>query len=244
LSIELVFLLQELFIRRYIMKIGILGSGMVGRTIAAKLAQNGHAVMLGTRDVQRTLAHNEPDFMGNPPVNIWIQQNPSVKLDTFAETGAFGDIIFNCTLGMGSLEALQLAGESNLNGKVLVDISNPLDFSRGMPPTLTVCNTDSLGEQIQRAFPQAKVVKTLNTITAPVMVNPAMIAGDHDVFVSGEDSAAKAQVTNLLKTEFGWKNVVDLGGISTARGVEMMMPVWLSLMSALQTPFFGYKIVK
>jgi 8-hydroxy-5-deazaflavin:NADPH oxidoreductase len=146
---------------------------------------------------------------------------------------------------MGSIEALKMAGEANLNDKILIDISNPLDFSKGMPPTLTVCNTDSLAEQIQATFPQLKVVKTLNTLTADLMVNPAKVAnGDHDIFVSGNDAQAKATITEFLKREFGWKNVIDLGDISTARGTEMLLPVWLRLYGALQTPYFNFKIVR
>ncbi len=152
--------------------------------------------------------------------------------------------MFNATNGMGSLEALKLAGESNLNGKILVDISNPLDFSKGMPPSLSVCNTDSLGEQIQRAFPAVKVVKTLNTVTASLMVNPRQLAdGDHHVFVSGNDAGAKAQVTDLLKTWFGWKHVIDLGDITTARGTEMYLPLWLRLWGALGTGMLNIKVV-
>lgn len=225
------------------MNVGILGTGVVGRTFGAKLAQLGHGVMIGTRDVDRTLAHTEPDYMGNPPFKVWQGQNPQIKLDTFEAAAAFGDILLNCTSGSGSLEALKLAGEANLNGKILIDIANPLDFSKGMPPSLWVCNTDSLGEQIQRAFPQLKVVKSLNTMNANVMVNPALVAGDHDVFVCGNDVAAKAEVTTLLKTWFGWKSVVDLGDITNARGAEMVLPIWLSLMGALQTPMFNFKVV-
>ncbi|MBI5670962.1 MAG: NAD(P)-binding domain-containing protein [Chloroflexi bacterium] len=225
------------------MNIGVLGTGMVGRAISAKLSQSGHDVMIGTRDVDRTLAHSEPDFMGNPPFREW-QQHAHVKLGTFAEAAAFGEILFNCTSGMASLAALKLAGERNLNGKILIDIANPLDFSRGMPPTLSVCNTDSLGEQIQRAFPQARVVKTLNTMNANVMVNPSLLSGDHDVFVSGNDAAAKAQVTDILKDWFGWKSVIDLGDITTARGAEMVLPLWLHLMAALKTPMFNFKVVR
>lgn len=226
------------------MNIGILGTGMVGRTLSAKLAQLEHSVMMGTRDVDNTLAHAEPDFMGNPPFNIWQQQNSQIKLSTFAESARFGQIVFNCTSGVGSLEALKMAGERNLNGKVLVDIANPLDFSKGMPPTLSVCNTDSLGEQIQRAFPQVKVVKTLNTMNAHLMVNPALLPGDHDVFISGNDADAKAQVTDLLKRQFGWKSVLDLGDITTARGAEMILPIWLHLFNAFQTPMFNIKVVR
>ncbi len=226
------------------MNIGILGTGVVGRTFGAKLAQLGHNTMIGTRSIDKTLAVTEPDSMGNLPFRVWLQQNPQIQLGTFEDAATFGEILFNCTSGTGSLEALKMAGESNLNDKVLLDIANPLDFSKGMPPTLSVCNTDSLGEQIQRAFPHLKVVKTLSTMNTNVMVNPALLSGDHDVFVSGNDSAAKAQVTDFLKREFGWKSVIDLGDITTARGVEMILPIWLNLFSALQSPLFNFKVVR
>jgi len=225
------------------MHIGILGTGMVGQTLAARLVAHGHAVLIGTRDVAATLARTTPDQMGNPPFSVWHKQNTQVQLGTLAQAAAFGEIIFNCTTGAGSLSALQAAGEKNLNGKILMDLANPLDFSRGMPPALSVCNTDSLGEQIQRAFPRVKVVKTLNTLTAAVMLNPGLVPGEHDVFVSGNDAQAKVQVTNLLK-QFGWKNVIDLGDITTARGTEMVLPLWITLMGVNQTPMFNFHIVK
>jgi 8-hydroxy-5-deazaflavin:NADPH oxidoreductase len=224
------------------MNIGVLGTGIVGRTIGEKLVELGHAVVIGTRDVADTLARTNTDRMGNAPFKLWQEQHAQIKLGTFAEAAAFGEIIFTCTSGQGTLEALTLADASNLQGKVIVDTTNALDFSRGFPPTLFVCNDDSLGEQIQRSFPEAKVVKSLNTMTAYLMVNPGLVAGDHDVFVSGDDAGAKAQVTALLK-EFGWQSVVDLGDITTARGVEMMMLFWLTMMGKLQTSKFNYKIV-
>jgi predicted dinucleotide-binding enzyme len=153
--------------------------------------------------------------------------------------------LFNATNGGGSLEALALAGEMNLNGKVLIDVANPLDFSRGMPPTLFVCNTDSLGEQIQRAFPEVKVVKSLNTVTASLMVNPRQLAdGDHHIFVCGNDTEAKRQVVELLTSWFGWKHIIDLGDISTARGTEMYLPFWLRLWGALGTGLLNVNVVK
>lgn len=226
------------------MNIGILGTGMVGRTISTKLAQLGHVVVMGTRDVDKTLAHAEPDFMGNPPLNVWHQQNPQIKIRTFTDSANFGELLFNCTAGAGSLAALKMAGQDNLNGKVLIDIANPLDFSTGMPPTLSICNTDSLGEQIQRTFPEVKVVKALNTMNANLMVNPALLSNEHDVFVCGNDPAAKEQVINFLKSQLGWQSVVDLGDITNARGVEMILPMWLNLYNAFQTPLFNFKIVR
>ncbi|MGA8856984.1 MAG: NADP oxidoreductase, partial [Candidatus Bathyarchaeia archaeon] len=146
--------------------------------------------------------------------------------------------------GSASLEALKLAGAKNLKGKILVDISNPLDFSKGMPPTLTVCNTDSIGEQIQRAFPDAKVVKTLNTINCNVMVTPHIVSGPHDIFMSGNDAKAKAKVHEIVTDWFGWKSVIDLGDITTARGPEMYLALWVRLMAVNQTPNFNIRIVK
>jgi len=227
------------------MKIGIMGTGMVGQILAAKLVEVGHDVKIGTRDVNKTLARTDPDPFGNPPFGEWQKKNPKVKLGTFAETAAHGEVLINATAGTGALPALKSAGEANLKGKILMDVSNPLDFSKGMPPTLTVCNTDSLGEQIQRAFPKVKVVKTLNTTNAYVMINPRQVgSGDHHIFVCGNDADAKTKVTGYLKNWFGWKEVIDLGDITNARGTEMLLPIWVRLMGALQTPMFNFKIVK
>lgn len=226
------------------MKVAVLGTGSVGQIIGARLSGLGHQVMIGTRDVDATLTRKSLDYMGRPGFGVWHEQNPQIKVGTFSEAAAFGEVIFNCTSGMGSLESLNLAGAENMDGKILLDVANPLDFSRGMPPSLTVCNQDSLAEQIQRAFPRVKVVKTLNTMNAQVMVNPGLVPGDHDVFVSGNDADAKAQVTDILKNWFGWKSVVDLGDITTARGVEMILPLWVRLLTVMQTSLFNFKVVK
>jgi hypothetical protein len=215
------------------MKIGILGTGIVGKTIGTKLVQLGHNVKMGSRT-----ANNEK-------ASEWVKASgANASQGTFAEAAAFGELLFNCTSGMVSLEALKIAGASNMNGKILIDISNPLDFSKGMPPTLSVCNSDSLGEQIQRAYPQVKVVKTLNTLNCNIMVNPSLVPGSHDIFVSGNDAGAKAKVIDILKSWFGWKTVIDLGDITTARGTEMLLPIWIRLMGAFQTPNFNFKIVR
>lgn len=225
------------------MRFGILGSGMVGRAVTAGLSGQGHDARIGTRDVEALMARQEPDAMGNEPFSAWSDKNPEVKLGTFSDVAAQAEIVVNATAGSGSLEALALAGDSNLGDKVLIDIANPLDFSRGMPPSLLVCNTDSLAEQIQRAYPATKVVKTLNTVTAYMMIDPAQVGdGEHHIFVSGDDAEAKVQVTEILRT-FGWKHIIDLGGIATARATEMYMPLWLSLMGALDTPVFNIAIV-
>jgi len=226
------------------MRIAVLGTGIVGRTIAARTAALGHDLAIGTRGPGETLARTEPDQMGNPPFSVWRADHQGIALAPFADAAAGAELIVNASSGAAALQVLGLAGEANLAGKVLIDISNPLDFSAGMPPTLFVKDTDSLGEQIQRAFPQAKVVKTLNTLTAPLMADPAALAdGDHTIFLSGDDAGAKATVTELLES-LGWKDVIDLGDITTARGTEMLLPIWLRLMSALGTPAFNLKVVR
>lgn len=226
------------------MKIAVLGTGMVGQALAGRLAELGHEVSVGTRDVAATMGKTTPDGMGNPPYATWAAAHPQVRLATFADAAASAEILVNATSGSVSIAALQAAGSDNLAGKILIDIANPLDFSQGFPPTLFVKDTDSLGEQIQAAFPQMKVVKALNTLTAALMVNPAQLAGgDHSVFVSGNEADAKRTVIGVLES-FGHTDVVDLGDISTARGTEMVLPLWLRLMGALNTPMFNLKVVR
>jgi predicted dinucleotide-binding enzyme len=226
------------------MKIGILGTGVVGQTIAEKVSQLGHDVMIGTRDKEKTLAKKDKDNFGRPPFSEWHKNNPKIKLGTLSETASFGEVLVNATNGVGSVDALKQAGEKNLADKILIDISNPLDFSRGMPPSLTICNTDSLGEQIQKAFPKTKVVKSLNTLNAYLMVNPSLLPETTNLFLNGNDANAKAQVRKLLNS-FGWKDkdIIDMGDISTARGTEQLLPIWVRLWGALQTPIFNFKIV-
>lgn len=227
------------------MNIGILGTGVVGQTIGGALAELGHNIVIGTRDVAGTMSQTEPNAYGLPPFRAWLEQHPRVTAGTFADAARHGETVINATNGVGSLAAFELAGASNLDGKIIIDISNPLDFSQGMPPTLAVCNTDSLGEQIQRAYPDARVVKTLNTVTASLMVNPRQLAdGDHHIFVGGNDAAAKAQVSEWLATWFGWKHIIDLGDITTARGTEMYLPLWLRLWGAVGTGIFNIKVLK
>jgi len=223
-------------------RIGILGSGVVGQTIGAKLAARGEDVVLGTRS---------PTQLGEKrgraaTLEDWLDKvDHKARVGTFEDAARHGEVVINATSGDGSLQALELAGKANLANKILIDVANPLDFSRGMPPSLLVCNTDSLAEQIQRAFPEAKVVKTLNTTTAFVMVDPGQVGGgDHDLFVSGNDAAAKARVIELLGHWFGWRTVIDLGDITTARGTEMLLPIWVRLWGALGTPMFNFKIVR
>jgi predicted dinucleotide-binding enzyme len=227
------------------MRIAVLGTGMVGQAVAGKLAALGHEVIVGTRDPEATLARSEPDYLGNPPFKVWREAHTEVGLGRPGEAAAGAELIVNATNGAGSIEMLESAGEDNLAGKVLVDIANPLDSSQGMPPSLFVSNTDSLGEQIQRRFPQARVVKALNTMNCEVMVDPAKVPGEHDVFVCGEDADAKGQVSELLAS-FGWpvERVRDLGGISSARGTEMYVALWLRLWGALGTGYFNIAVVR
>jgi 8-hydroxy-5-deazaflavin:NADPH oxidoreductase len=214
------------------MRIGILGTGMVGQAIGTRLTQLGHDVRMGSREA------------GNPKARNWVMQaGPRASHGTFADAAGFGDVVFNCTSGDGSLPALKAAGEKNLDGKVIVDVANPLNMSKIPLPELTVCNDDSLGERIQRAFPTAKVVKTLNTMNCQLMVDPSKVPGEHDVFVCGNDPEAKATVKEILR-EFGWDDPLDLGDITASRGTEMMLPVWLRLMVGLKTPMFNFHVAR
>lgn len=221
------------------MDIAVLGTGTVGRTLAAALADRGHAVVVGTRDPGATLARAD----GDSPYAAWQADHPGVGLATFAEAAAGADLVVNASSGTATLEVLALAGGESLTGKVLLDVSNPLDFSEGFPPTLSVKDTDSLGEQVQRAFPQARVVKSLNTLNAGLMTDPGRLGSSTTVFLSGGDAEAKAVVAGLL-AELGHDDVLDLGGIETARGTEMYLPLWLRTMGALGTADFNLKIVR
>lgn len=217
-------------------KFAVLGTGMVGKTIGSKLIELGHEVMMGSR------THN------NDKAAEWVANHSHGKAlqGTFEDAANFGETIFNCTKGMLTLDILDLAKAENLNGKILIDITNPLDFSNGFPPTLTVCNDNSLGEQIQAKFPEVKVVKALNTMNCNIMVNPGLVnGGDHDTFICGNDETARKWVSNLL-TQFGWeaKHVIDLGDISNARGTEQLLPLWVRLMGAVGSPMFQFKVVQ
>ena len=216
-------------------RIAVLGTGVVGTTVGDKLVQIGHEVRMGART---------PD---SEKAAAWVAGAGSgASQGTFADAAASGDVVFNCTAGTASLQALQMAGTENLAGRILIDLANPLDFSKGMPPTLSVSNDDSLGEQIQRWFPRTRVVKTLNTVNCEVMVEPALAGADHDLFLCGNDAEAKAQVTAWLGEWFGWKpaNVIDLGDITAARGTEMLLPLWIRLMLTSGSPHFNFKVVR
>ena len=216
------------------MRIAVLGTSAVGRAIAGRTAEVGHAVTMGTRDPAATCARDE--------FAAWYAGHSNIPLSTFADAAKDADLVVNATGGDGSLAALTAAGD--LGGKVVLDISNPLDHASGFPPDLFVANTDSLGEQIQRAFPDARVVKALNTMNNAVMVRPRDLAGgDHTVFVCGDDESAKATATGLLK-EFGHRDVFDLGDITAARGAEMYVVLWIRMAMALGSSAFNIKVVR
>jgi predicted dinucleotide-binding enzyme len=206
---------------------------MVGEVIGARLVALGHDVTMGSRSAT------------NEKAAAWVKKTGErAAQGTFADAAAFGEIVFNCTAGLASIAALQAAGADNLRGKIIIDVSNALDFAQGFPPTIPFRGEDSVGEQIQRAFPEAKVVKTLNTVTCTVMVNAGLVPGDHDIFVSGNDPGAKARVAAILRDWFGWQSIIDLGDIKTARGPESYIILWLGLMGATKSPHFNIKLVR
>jgi predicted dinucleotide-binding enzyme len=216
------------------MRIAVLGTGTVGRTIATKLVELGHEVTMGSRDA------------AGEAVTEWAAENgEGASAGTFADAASAAELVFNCTAGTASLNALEEAGGESLADKVLVDVANPLDFSRGMPPRLGVCNDDSLGEQIQRAYPEARVVKALNTVNASLMVDPGQLSEPSDIPICGDDASAKETVAKLLE-DFGWpaERVLDLGPITAARGMEMYLSLWLALMGAVGGPGFNVRVVR
>jgi len=215
-------------------KIGILGTGMVGNTIGTKLVELGYEVKMGSRSAS------------NEKAVAWAEsQGANASSGTFADAASFGDLIFNCTKGEASLEALKLAGTENLKGKTLIDIANPLDFSKGMPPSLIpeFTNTNSLGEEAQKLLPETNVVKTLNVVNCEVMVNAKKSGGEGTMFLSGNNPAAKEEVKEVLH-QFGWTDLIDLGDISTARGTEMLLPLWVRLWQATGNGYLAFKIIR
>lgn len=214
------------------MKYGVLGTGMVGQTLAAKLAEAGNEVMMGAR---------QP---GNEKALRFVEAaSGRGRAGTFREAARFGQVVFSCTAGEHALAALSTVDAADLAGKILIDVSNPLDFSKGMPPTLTICNDDSLGESIQRAFPEARVVKALNTCNCQVMIDPGKVPGDHDLFICGNDADAKAELKKLLG-DWGWKSIIDLGDITNSRATEQLLPIWIRLFTMYGTPLFNFRIVR
>jgi predicted dinucleotide-binding enzyme len=215
-------------------RIGVLGTGEVGRAIGGRLVGLGHDVTMGSRSES------------NEDAAAWsAAEGARAAHGTFAQAAARAELVFNCTGGGVALEVLRAAGADTLAGKVVVDLSNPLDFSQGRPPVLSVCNTTSVAEQLQAEFPGARVVKTLNTVNNRVMVDPGRIPGAHTIFVCGNDTAAKETVRGLLES-FGWprESLLDLGDVTAARGMEMYIPLWLRLMGALGGAEFNIAVVR
>ncbi|MDB5563099.1 MAG: hypothetical protein JWN11_2517 [Hyphomicrobiales bacterium] len=212
------------------MKIGVLGTGVAGQAIAGKLQSLGHDVMMGGRSADNEKA-------------VAFKVRAGGRAGAFSDAAAHGDVLFNCTRGDATIDVLHQAGEANLGEKVLIDVANPLDFSKGFPPTLTIANTDSLAEMIQREFPAVKVVKTLNTVTASIMIEPKKLPGAHSVFLSGNDAAAKGRARDFL-VAFGWTSIIDLGDITSARGPEQLLPLWIQLYRALGTAEFNVAVIK
>jgi predicted dinucleotide-binding enzyme len=212
--------------------VGVLGTGIVGQTLGSALVGLGHGVMLGARDA------------ANEKATAWAAGAGGLASHgTFRDAASFGDIVINATSGTGTLAALEAAGTDQLAEKVVIDVSNPLDFSNGFPPSLSVPSTDSLAEQIQRAHPSARVVKALNTMTCSVMVEPDRVPGEHNVFICGDDGEAKATVVDLLGS-FGWPaaRVIDLGAIASARATESYILFWVHVRIALGTNDFNVQV--
>ena len=218
------------------MKIAILGTGMVGNALGTKLVQKGHEVTMGSRDAKNESAQKWASSLGH-----------LAHLGTFREAAAFGEIVISCTGGTHSMEALGTVGAEPLRNKILIDVSNPLQQNKDGSMILGFCNTDSLSEQIQRAFPFTRVVKALNTVNCDIMVEPSRVPGDHNLFICGNDANAKKEVSKHLNDWFGWKidNIIDVGDITAARGTEMMMPLWMRLFQgAIGHPHFNWHIVR
>ncbi len=209
------------------MKIGILGTGVVGKTLASKLFEIGHDVTIGTRNVSETLAKANKDMMGNPPFKEWHASNPKVKLGSFENAAQFGEMIILATHGVATTNAIDTAGKNNFKGKVVVDTTNPLDFSQGMPPKFAATLGKSLGEQIQSHIPDANVVKAFNTVNAYVMVSPKREEGDPDLFIAGNNDDAKNKIKALAE-QLGWKRILDVGDITNSYWLEAMTMFWVN----------------
>jgi 8-hydroxy-5-deazaflavin:NADPH oxidoreductase len=225
-----------------VMKIAVLGTGMVGQAHAAKLSELKHEVTVGTHDVDKALARMEPGRM-TEAFGSWIKKHPDIKVATFADAVKGADLVFEAISAEGVVAVLSDI-KDHLAGKILIDITNPLDFSQGTPPRLTVSNDDSMGETIQRTLPETKVVKAFNTVNATIQVDPKSLAGgDHHLFMAGDDQAAKAEVVKIAK-DYGWQNVFDLGDIKSARGMEMVFILWAEVYAKLGSAQFNFKIAQ
>jgi 8-hydroxy-5-deazaflavin:NADPH oxidoreductase len=215
-------------------KIGILGTGMVGNTMGTRLIEMGYEVKMGSRSANNKVAAD------------WVSGKGSkASAGTFAEAAAFGEVVFICLKGDAVIPVIKSIDPALFNGKIVIDISNPLDFSKGMPPSLLsgLENTNSLGEEVQKTLPGAKVVKTLNIVNTQIMVTPDKLKPQASMFVAGNDEEARKVVTELLKA-FGWQDIHDLGDITAARAMEMMLPIWVRILVTTNNPHFGFRLVK
>ncbi|HTW77640.1 MAG TPA: NAD(P)-binding domain-containing protein [Thermoplasmata archaeon] len=214
------------------MRVGILGSGAVGRALGTAFVEHGHEVTIGSQ-------HTEKDELV-----AWRRASgPSARTATFAETARQGELLALCCLGEAVDAVIELAGPDHFDGKVLIDVTNPLDFSKGMPPGLFVGLTDSLGERVQRRLPRARVVKCFNIVPNARMGHPERHGEKPDMILAGNDPAAKAQVTEILRS-FGWSGAIDIGGIDSARWLEAMVPLWVRVATALGSYDVAFKVVR
>jgi hypothetical protein len=215
------------------MRVGVLGSGDVGQAIATGFANLGHEVRIGTRT------------NGNEKLRVWLDKTKDKKtsIGTFEETARFGDVVVVAVLGKAAEEALRLAGIANFDSKTVIDVTNPLDFSKGMPPRHLYGLSSSSGEKIQAAIPKANVVKTLNIIGNAGMINPKFKQGDPDMLLCGNSDVAKKQVEQILR-DFGWKNITDLGGIEQSRVMEALCILWVAYGAKNNVWTHAIKIVK
>lgn len=221
------------------MTLAVIGTGMVGRTLAQGWSEAGHEVLIGTRDPDATAARD----IGGGTFAEWLVEVPAVRLVPAATAVATADVVVNATEGLASVAAMTAAGLADRDGVVLIDVANALDFSAGFPPSIPVARDDSLAEQLQRAFPRAHVVKTLNTVNAGVMVDPAGLAQPTTMFLCGDDSTAKSTARGLL-TDLGWRDVLDLGDLTAARALESYLPLWLRIMQAVDSAQFNIAVVR
>jgi 8-hydroxy-5-deazaflavin:NADPH oxidoreductase len=214
------------------MRVGILGSGDVGRALGTAFAEHGHQVTLGTRTVDK------------PELLAWKQATGrGATIGSFAEAARSGEVLVLCCLGTAVDSVIDLAGPAHFDGKLLIDATNALDLSRGMPPGLFVGLTDSLGERVQRKLPKARVVKCFNIVPNPVMAHPQLAGGTADMIIAGNDAAAKSQVTDVLRS-FGWSGAIDIGGIEGARWLEALVPLWVRVAAAVGSYQVAFKVVR
>ncbi len=212
-------------------RVGVLGSGEVGRCLAAGFASRGHEVMIGSRDPAK------------PELREWLSgEGVGIERGTFAETAQYGDLLVLAVLGDAAEAAIADAGAPNFSGKVVIDTMNPLDFSGGFPPKLSVAGEDSLGERVQRALPDANVVKAFNTIGNPYFVDPSFGEGQPTMLVAGDDADAKGTVGDAL-ADFGWTDVIDIGGIEGSRELEAICIVWVKIGGARGAWDHGFKLL-